>query len=481
MQRARRYALLSSLAVIAAWRIPAHAAPDDAAQILARARQVMRFARAAGQVVHVHSVAAAEQAYQSDRSYPPFFSAMLTQETWFDPATGVLRTSTQTTYPGSGPPPRVTASDGKRAFAVAKDAVQVLPASALQARYLDAWAVVADWTAASDVRVAGREVVRDYPRIALVRATPVGEQRLFIDPKTGFPVELATTEPHYLWGQRRVEYVYSNWMIAGGVMVAGSSFRLADGATEVSQTLGEVELIAAATAPASVLPAEPAWSPDALPRFLQPLDLTTVAVGPNTYLLSNAGYTEAVTKVGDQVIVFEATQGDERVRKDLEAIDRLFPGPRQITVVVTDVAWPHVAGVRAWVARGATIIAPAAARGFLRTVIDRRWTLAPDLLERQRARATVKLVGVSTRMPLAGGAVTLHPIDGIGSEVALMGYVTADRFLWASDYVQSVTEPSSYASEVVAAVRRDGLHPERFAAQHTALTPWSQLEALDRP
>jgi len=478
MQQAR-YVVLS-LAAIAGGRTAATAGPDDAAQVLARAQAALGFDRAAGQVIHARSVAAADQAYQSDRSYPPFFSAMLTEETWFDPATGVMRTSTQTMFPGNGPPPRQTASDGKRVFTVAEDGPRVLPLSSLQARYLDAWAVVADWAAAPGVRVAGREIVRDYPRIVLVRATPAGEQRLFVDPKTGFPVELSMVEPHYLWGQRRIDYVYANWMLAAGIMVAGSSVRLADGATDVSRTVGEVELVAASQPPALALPAEPAWSPVELPRFLQPLDLTTVAVGPNTYLLSNVGYTEAVTRVGDEVIVFEATQGDERVRKDLEAIGRLFPGSHKVTVVVTDLAWPHIAGVRAWVARGATIVTHAAARAFLTRVIDRRWTLAPDLLERQRARATVKIVGVTAWTPLAGGAVTLHPIDGIGSELALMGYVAADRFLWASDYVQSVTEPTSYAREVVAAVRRDGLAPERVAAEHTALTPWPQLEALER-
>jgi hypothetical protein len=114
-------------------------------------------------------------------------------------------------------------------------------------------------------------------------------------------------------------------------------------------------------------------------------------------------------------------------------------------------------------------------------VIDRRWTLSPDLLEQRRKTAVVKIVGV-TATSLAGGAISLHPIDGIGSEVALMAYIAADRFLWASDFLQP---PSAfglaYASEVVAAVRRDGLHPERAAAQHVALTPWSQIETSTAP
>ena len=83
-------------------------------------------------------------------------------------------------------------------------------------------------------------------------------------------------------------------------------------------------------------------------------------------------------------------------------------------------------------------------------------------------------------MILAGGAISLHPIDGIGSEVALMGYLVVDRFLWASDFIQTVAEPTAYASEVWRAVQREGLHPERTAAEHLPLTLWSKIEELQK-
>ena len=36
-------------------------------------------------------------------------------------------------------------------------------------------------------------------------------------------------------------------------------------------------------------------------------------------------------------------------------------------------------------------------------------------------------------------------------------------------------------SEVWKAVQRDGLHPERTAAEHLNLTPWSKIEELQKP
>ena len=215
-----------------------------------------------------------------------------------------------------------------------------------------------------------------------------------------------------------------------------------------------------------------------MPLFLQPVDLKVSQVGPKTYLLSNPGYTEAVTEIGNEVFLLDATQGEERGRKDAEAIARLFPGKHNVTVVITDLAWPHVAGLRYWVASGATIIAHKAAREFLQSVVDRRWIASPDLLEQHRKTARLRFVGVDARYSLSGGAISLHPIDGIGSEVALMAYLPGDRFLWASDYIQTVAEPTAYALEVWRAAAREGLSPERTAAEHLPLTPWSRIDEL---
>lgn len=448
--------------------------------ILKRAKEVMGFSRADQMVIHYRAVAAVEQNYQSDRTYPPFVSAMQIKEGWLDPLSAVERVNTQTTLPGYGPFPQVSLTDAKRAFGLTKETLNPLPRTSMQSRYLNPWAVIADWAAAGDAQFAGREPYRDYPRIVLARTTPDGEQRLFVDSKTGFPVKLDLQEKHYLWGQRHIEYLYANWTLSGGIMVAGSSFRLADGKTEISQTVSAAEMIAHDAAPPLSLPEGPAQSADALPLFLQPLDLMIVQVGPKTYLLSNPGYTEAVTEIGNEIFLFDATQGEERARKDAEVLARLFPGDHKLTVVVTDLAWPHVAGVRYWVASGATIIAHKAAREFLQGVVDSRWTLAPDLLEQRRKTATLQFVGVDRVYRMAGGAITLHPIDGISSEVALMGYLASDRFLWASDYIQTVAKPNTYATEVWNATQRDGLRPVRTAAQHLPLTPWARIEELQK-
>src|SRR5262249_14909093 len=242
------YSLATAVALVV--ELPGAAQParmppgSDPASLLARAREAMGFTRATDRVVHYRSASASEQNFQSDRTYPPFFSAMLQEEIWFDPATAVERIETQTQYPGSAPsPPAITLDDGRNAAAIRADQSAPVSRRQLTGRNLNPWAVIADWSSSRDIRIAGTEVYRDYPRVVLARQTPDGEEKLHLDAKTGFPVKLSAVEPHYLWGQRTVEYLWSTWISHDGVQLPGASFRVADGAIETSETAGAPELL----------------------------------------------------------------------------------------------------------------------------------------------------------------------------------------------------------------------------------------------
>jgi hypothetical protein len=198
-------------------------------------------------------------------------------------------------------------------------------------------------------------------------------------------------------------------------------------------------------------------------------------VSQATYLLTTRAYTHVVTLARDTVFLLDATTSEARSRADSIWIGKLFPGRHPIVVVVTDLAWPHIAGLRFWAARGARIVTHERSRALLTQVLERRWTLAPDLLETIRPRSPIRLVTTATGLDLAGGAIRVRPIDGFASEGALMVLVGGDNLLWGSDYIQTVDTPSPYAREVVAAARRFGFAPAAAVAQHLPLTPWATV------
>jgi hypothetical protein len=462
---------------------PCTAASGDAHSILESAAAVTGLRTTRGRVLHVQGFDIVSQDYQSDRMYPPFLSSVGRFDSWFSPETGVERTSTQTAIAGNSFP-GATSLGSSTASYVVRDTTLIpgehLHASLYVTRPLNVWAMLDDWLASPNVRVVERCEYRDYPRLVLSRAGPRGEERLFINERHSIPVKLDRIEPHYLWGQVHVEFIYSTWQRFDDVLLPGVSFRMVDGRTTIERTLGSTTLTPRDSAPPLAIPRRDVPMGYPLAVFLMPTEPDTVRVGPNTFLLRNPGYAETVTLDRDTVYVFDATQSEARAQKDSAWIGKLFPGRHPIIVVVTDLAWPHVAGVRYWVAQGATIVSHPAARSFLESIVARRWTASPDLLEQRRARSHLRFVGVSDTLALAGGDILLFAIDGRTSEVALAAYLRPDRFLWASDYIQTLEQPTAYLDDAWQAVGRVRIAPARVAAEHLTLSPWEAVDRLAR-
>ena len=442
-----------------------------------------------GRVLRWRAHAGTVQDFQSDRSYPPFFLFFTSREAWFDPAAGVERARQRGgAYPGSAIPdsPFNTVASAVAAWIVRDTLVRPQPdlTNAATNRPLNPWAVIGDFLRAPDATVQGECSYRDYPRLALGRAGPYGAETLLLDLKTWVPVALVREEPHPTWGQVQVEYVWSNWDdVTGGGRFPQTAFRVVDGAAQVSLTITDASVLPRDSAPPLALPDSTLRLEALQMAFDRPQAPDTVRVADHAWLFVNPMYTTAAVLERDTVFLFDATLSEARARQDSALVARLFPGRHPVVLVVTDLAWPHIGGVRFWVAQGATIVSHRAAKDFLERLINRRWTRDPDLLERLREGVRFTFRPVSDSLALAGGTLVLYPIDGIASEGALMAWLPQHRFLWASDYIQTTRQPTGYAREVLHAVGRTGIRPDRVAAEHLPLTPWSKIVELhlDQP
>lgn len=455
------------------------AGSGDARQILARGIASTGLERLGRPALGLKLSEMVSQDYQSDRAYPPYLQEGRHSTYWYYPEHG-LETTIGTGLNPFGERRLFPAWSTARGTWIRRDSVlQPVPPLhpfTLQSRPLNAWAVLADWAGDPSVRVTGRCTVRDFPRVRLARTGSLAEEHLYLDPSSGLPVqyELEVNDFSGLWGRQLVAYVYSNWVKVGEAQYPMASFRLVDGEVNVTRV--------AAPLPAdSVPPAAPAITDTTDMRQVSTPPSPapdTVRVAANTWLLRTRFYTNVVTLVRDTVFILDAQYtGEERARQDSTWIAKLFPGRHPLVLVVSDLAWPHIAGVRSWVAMGATVVAHQSTKAFLTRVVEHRWTAAPDLLEKRRGRARFTFVAVNDSLALAGGAVRVYPINGIGSEGSLMTWIPGERFLYAGDYVQGLTGPSmAYAAEVAAAAERVRATPERFAAMHMGLTAWADLQ-----
>jgi hypothetical protein len=321
---------------------------------------------------------------------------------------------------------------------------------------------------------------RDYDRLVLRRGSGGTDERLFLDTRTAYPIMLERQEPHSLWGDARVEYLWSIWTPVTGTrsLAPQYTFRLVEGVVNVQRHSPSFASLSADSTALLQIPANSRPQMD-----LPPAVPDTVRVGATTFLLRTPLYTNVVTLQRDTVYVLDAQVSEARARSDSSWIARLFPGRHPVVVVVTDLAWPHIAGVRFWVAQGATIATHPMNRAFLASVVNRTWTVEPDLLTRKRQRAPVpfRFRALGPDAALAGGAVRVHGIDGAGSEGALMVHLRDDQFLWTGDFVQPGGPDSFsrvYAEEVIAAATRAGITPQRYAGMHAPLNEWARVPRL---
>lgn len=434
-------------------------------------------------VLHYHVSVAHELADQSDRSYPPFIQVFRQGEHWFDPATGAERRQGATggaaflsgrhaSFNASGPAP-VPAPRANPAL--------------MAAHSFNPWNVLTSWQHDASVRVVGTCRYLDFDRMVLARQGALGEERLYLDSLSAFPLKLETTELNYFLGPVHAEYLYSGWWnVAPYAYYPVSVIKQTDGLGQETHTvfLGQGTLVPRDSAPSLALPDSAGAMPVIPPPRFGTEATDTVRIGAHAFLLTNHAFTSVIALAADTVYLFDAPGGEVRAKHDSAWIPRLFPGRHPVELVLLNGIWPHIAGLRYWVAAGAHVVGPHLAQALVHRAVARRWTEYPDRLEQRRLRGdsvALHFADVTDARTLAGGAVQLYALHGIASEGLLMAYLPGDRFLWASDRIQDVKNPSIYVSELSKDVQRERLTPAWTSGPHFHLIPWSDVEGLVRP
>lgn len=456
---------------------PAPRAYAPAGPWLARAAQRILPPQAATQVLQYRAAHDTPLWEQSDRPYGPFIPNVVQT---------IRRYDTRSGLEGSIPAERGTAPgvlptqvyDLTRLFLVRDTLVMSAPAMLSSQRsgaLFNPWIVLREWGAdSSAVEVAERCTYRDAWRVVLRR----GGERLYLSESDAVPIKLDRIEPHYLWGQVRAEYLWTTWWgVTGGGLYPLASFRVLDGAVYERASVSRASLVPRDSAP---VPEVSSARPFPMPPGLASADggvVDTIRVDENTWILKSSTFSHAVALRRDTVFLFDATTGEGRARRDSTLIAQLFPGRHPVVLVVSDVAWPHVSGLRFWIARGATVVSHTQSSDLVRRVYARRWTLNPDALESARgSMRQLRFRSVGDSLRLAGGEIVLYPLRNTSGENAIGAWLPQGRFFWAGDYVQP-TAVSPYARDVAETIRALGLDPLKVGAQHVPLTEWAALSA----
>jgi hypothetical protein len=189
-----------------------------------------------------------------------------------------------------------------------------------------------------------------------------------------------------------------------------------------------------------------------------------------------------LVRQSDGVVIIEAPISSGYSDKVIAEAKRRFPGVPVKAVISTSDAWPHIGGVRGYVARDIPVYALDLNRPILERLVKSSHRSSPDALERlPRKEPRFQIVSSKTIIGSGPNRMELYPIRSETGERMIMVYFPEHKLLYGSDLVQQQPDGSffmpQYLSELIDATRREGIPVSGVFAMHMGVKPWADIEA----
>lgn len=315
--------------------------------------------------------------------------------------------------------------------------------------------------------------------------------RLFLNAATGLPtaLEVVRSSPYSTfwgpWGDVTIRTSFSNWTLhPDGVRFPEQFDDERNGVRYRSFVVTKVDLAPKVEATAFAIPddvkkayaARPQTTIDEMPLGRPDKQAIDVADG----IVELPGWWNvAFVRQPDGVVIVEGPISSGYSAKVIAEAGRRFPGVPVKAVVTTSDAWPHIGGMREYVARGIPVYALAINRPILERLLAAPRTASPDALARSPRAPKVEWVSTKATIGTGPNRIELYPIRGEGGERMMMLYFPERKLLYGSDLVQRMPDGSfwnvQYIAELADAVRRERLAVETVFAMHAEPTPWSAV------
>ena len=200
-------------------------------------------------------------------------------------------------------------------------------------------------------------------------------------------------------------------------------------------------------------------------------------LAPGIILIAGS-WNVTLVRQDDGIVILEAPISPEHAARVMAEAHRRFAGEPIKAIVTTSDSWPHIAGIREYVAKGVPIYALDLNRSALNRMIVAPHKINPDDLQQQPRRPRYRLIHQKTIVGSGANRLEIYPIRGETSERQMMVYFPEHRLLYGSDTFQ--TQGNNYffpqeITELLGAVEREHLSVDKFFMMHVGLRPWSEL------
>src|SRR5213593_1166914 len=329
------------------------------------------------------------------------------------------------------------------------------------------------------------------------------------DPQTNLPARIRSLDYDNIWGDVTYDVVLSDWRSMAGRPVATTQQYQLNGRTIAERKITDVQVNVPVAADRLTIPADvkasapkPAtgnlhyqWvvrlqfigtyldsdNPSFDTRVTSSLRL--VELGPGIQHVVGGSHNSLIVEMKDYLIVFDAPVTDAQSNWTLDAARQKFGAKPVKYLVLTHHHMDHTGGLRAYIAQGATIVVGKGAAEHFRSVLAAPFRRNPDLQSRDLSRTPI--MEVADKQVLSDGQreVVLYVIENPHATASLIGYVPDARLgfvtdLWTPGPPLGATLNPGQAA-VVAAVKKAGISPLKFAGGHGSTAEYASLAALD--
>jgi len=303
-------------------------------------------------------------------------------------------------------------------------------------------------------------------------------------------LEMVRDDPLGIWGDVTERRWFSWWDLHSGlwyprqISVEWNGQPFSDTSTmalTVDPPLSETDFAVPAETAAAFSAAKD--RPFGLPSLL--LDESkAITVGPDVVLLAGA-WNVLLVRQPDGVVILEAPISSKYSAAVIAAAGKTFPDAPVKAVVTTSDAWPHIGGIREYVARKIPVYALDLNVPILERLVGSQRTNAPDALAGRPTAPQWRPVSQPTTVGAGALRVELIPVRGEAGERMMIAYLPGLKLAYSSDLIQRGRTGGFFMpgmlAEVTRALEREKAGvPAQVVGMHLTPTPWSEIVAALR-
>ena len=314
------------------------------------------------------------------------------------------------------------------------------------------------------------------------------EFRIYLDAKTSLPTQTDILDSDPLEGDTSYLLRYGDWRKVQEVMMPHSLRYEINGRLFQEEQLKSIRHNATASAEAFSIPESIRnQKPDAAPipsqwilrrmagnvsyqDFGRAPNIEWLKLADGVHKVAGGSHATVVIEMRDHLVAVEGPLYEARTAPVVKSIKERFPGKPIRYMVPTHHHLDHSGGIRAFMAEGATIIAPFVAKDFHTRVARSPHTRQPDSLERNKRAVIIEAFGGAPRVLTDGSRrVEVHPMPTSHAEDTVVVYLQADKMLIEADHISprgGQVRPAPLVKEFVVGLDKLGLDVATIVGIH---------------